>query len=70
MQQRIRLCIFMEVGEGHFSIWGGNHLERVAHISSIRIVIIASQKKRNGNIGTGTLVGGRTQGLGELVWGT
>ena len=48
VQQWIRLCIFVKIGEGHFWIWGGTHLGRVAHISSIIIVIIVSQKTRNG----------------------
>ena len=48
MQQCIRLCIFMKIGEDHFWIWSGTHLGRVVHISSTRIVIIASPKTRIG----------------------
>ena len=57
-------CPWSKIGESHFWIWGGTHLGRVAHISSIRIVIIASQKTRTGELrdwGTGW----GTRGLGD-----
>ena len=64
------VCIFMKIGEGHFWIWGGTHLGRVAHISFIRIVIIASPKTMTGEHREWSTGWGDT-GTGEhRDWGT